>query len=266
MEKIQKVTITGVDDRVQNQQIDNMLVNGQVGANEHTFFDIELALLFSKSREGSPRYPTKAKMIHLFDYLEDQYSWVKKAIHLCGDGLVDVIENPDNYQTLLYNVNIDRIQINWNYNAKPELFDKIVDFICQSEPKQEFIFQYNKANELVPAFVTGELIKRKQFARNQHIHYLYDSSGGRGNEGLKFWKELPEVYRSDRFGYAGGITPENVTSVLEEVCKSDQLANWIDLESGVRTDDKLDMVKCEQFLKNVLAFNTKVVKGGYNVQ
>ena len=123
-----------------------------------------------------------------------------------------------------------------------------------------YIFQFNNANISIPELVRKELINCQKFRFNDHIHYLYDSSGGRGNDGLKIWNAL-EVYKSDRIGYAGGITPDNVVSVLEEVCKSEKLANWIDLESGIRTDDKFDFDKAQLFLQNVLMFNMKVTNG-----
>jgi hypothetical protein len=68
---------------------------------------------------------------------------------------------------------------------------------------------------------------------------LYDPSGGRGVETAE-WPTLPtsSVY----MGYAGGIGPDNVDSVLN-VLLSDRSRGdfWIDMESRVRTDDRLDL-------------------------
>ena len=48
------------------------------------------------------------------------------------------------------------------------------------------------------------------------------------------------------FGYAGGISPENVVETVKsitEICETDF---WIDMETGIRTNDKFDITKCEE--------------------
>ena len=59
---------------------------------------------------------------------------------------------------------------------------------------------------------------------------------------------LPET---EPFGYAGGINPENVVDVVRElndICETDF---WIDMETGIRTNDKFDVKKCEEICRRL---------------
>ena len=80
---------------------------------------------------------------------------------------------------------------------------------------------------------------------------LLDSSGGRGiDTPLKVYESRRKV------GYAGGINPDNVgdkLSFLLENVKTGEF--WIDMESGVRTDDWFDVdkvVKVMEICENVI--------------
>ena len=55
---------------------------------------------------------------------------------------------------------------------------------------------------------------------------------------------------SDRyFGYAGGLSAENVEKVIEDLLIVNNSDFWIDMESSVRTNDRFDTKKCEEVLK-----------------
>ena len=73
-----------------------------------------------------------------------------------------------------------------------------------------------------------------------------DASGGHGIA-TEEWM-LPET---TPFGYAGGINPENVIDVVEDlniICEEDF---WIDMETGIRTDDRFDITKCEEICRKL---------------
>ncbi|RYD73538.1 MAG: phosphoribosylanthranilate isomerase, partial [Verrucomicrobiaceae bacterium] len=75
----------------------------------------------------------------------------------------------------------------------------------------------------------------------------YDPSGGRGVAPTRW-----PINQSPRIvGYAGGITPENCRAVLDQVGELSQQGFWLDMESGVRTDDWLDLDKCTSVLEQV---------------
>lgn len=75
---------------------------------------------------------------------------------------------------------------------------------------------------------------------------LFDASGGNGiDTGFE-----PFAMENIRIGYAGGITPENVTDKLTFLLNNENVYDfWIDMESGVRTDDWFDLNKVAKVLE-----------------
>jgi phosphoribosylanthranilate isomerase len=78
------------------------------------------------------------------------------------------------------------------------------------------------------------------FPDDDTVDWLFDRSGG-------LWPPHPG---GDRLvGYAGGIGPDNVADVLEQIGATGPY--WIDMESGVRTDDRFDLGKCRRVCEAV---------------
>ncbi len=73
---------------------------------------------------------------------------------------------------------------------------------------------------------------------------LLDGSAGTG----LFPERLPPPTPDVAMGYAGGIGPTNVEGVLEVLSRFDA-EGWIDMETGVRTDDKFDLTKVRRVLE-----------------
>lgn len=79
-----------------------------------------------------------------------------------------------------------------------------------------------------------------EFPAFPEVHWLFDKSGGEGIVPLS-WPPHPG---SDHLvGYAGGISPTNVKLVIETIRADGPY--WLDMESGVRTGNWLDLGKCE---------------------
>jgi hypothetical protein len=71
------------------------------------------------------------------------------------------------------------------------------------------------------------------------VYPLLDLSGGLGEE-IKEWpQQTPETL----VGYAGGLNARNVKKFIDQLPPH---KFWIDMESGVRTDDWFDINKCRQ--------------------
>lgn len=79
---------------------------------------------------------------------------------------------------------------------------------------------------------------------NEHVTMLLDASGGEGIDTSLV------AFAGRKVGYAGGINPDNVadklTYLFENVHDGDF---WIDMESGVRTDDWFDIDKVYKVLQ-----------------
>ena len=79
---------------------------------------------------------------------------------------------------------------------------------------------------------------------NKYVTVLLDASGGEGID-------TPiRVLKGRKVGYAGGINPDNVAEKLTFLMENEMVGDfWIDMESGVRTDDWFDIDKVRRVLE-----------------
>ena len=78
------------------------------------------------------------------------------------------------------------------------------------------------------------------------IDWLFDKSGGTGIAPDR-WPEHPGGKRF--VGYAGGINPGNVLDVIGSIDARGEY--WIDMESGVRTNNIFDLDLCREVCEAV---------------
>ena len=83
--------------------------------------------------------------------------------------------------------------------------------------------------------------------KRNYVSILFDQSGGRGQI-----LDLSDINLNPyiKAGYAGGINPDNVADILMKLFKKTNHPFWIDVESGVRTRDYLDLEKVYKLLTN----------------
>jgi len=110
---------------------------------------------------------------------------------------------------------------------------------------QELIVQQRAELELQLFENTLKKWKAGPFPHRDTISALLDSSGGRGlDTPLKVWPS------NGKIGYAGGINPDNVAEKLSFLLQNVRMGKfWIDMESGVRTDDWFDIDKVRRVLE-----------------
>lgn len=248
--KIDKVTITGADN---NTSIEEMLKI----AKEFPF--VEFGILFSESRVGTNRYPTLDWIINLIqedDIQNNNKSILNLSGHICGKYTRDFLSSGPDFLKELYSPlkkRFKRFQLNYNF-AKNQEDVNLVYFLNRVDHHEKlsdshFILQMNKSN----SHFINEVILKYVKEKDKYFHYLFDASGGNGI--LREWQEpLEGVY----CGYAGGLTPDNIDIELLKI--NQKVGNstiWIDVESGVRTDDKLDLDKVRKFLKSCQQYITK---------
>ena len=78
--------------------------------------------------------------------------------------------------------------------------------------------------------------------RSEKVSVLLDASGGMGIDTPI--KVLPNAGKNFKVGYAGGFNPDNVAEKLTYLYEQKEVGDfWIDMESGVRTDDWFDLDK-----------------------
>jgi hypothetical protein len=234
------VTITGIDENI---DISRMIELSK------RFPFVEWGILISANKAGTDRYPRKVWVEGLVSrYYNETRTYPKLAYHLCGK--VSSCMLVGNCAAALWDEfvpNFDyagRIQVNVNVNRSPynpRMFAGLVAMYerCAMGDRKtlKFIVQHNKNNERL----WFDLV-----LNGVYPNILFDTSGGRG---LSLRKYLPPI-AGLLCGYAGGISPENIKETLGNIdaVVYDGLC-WIDMESGVRTDNKLDFDKVEQVLE-----------------
>lgn len=204
---------------------------------KYEFPFLEWGVLYSKNA-GRLRYPDGV-------WLHEFHSSVtgKLSAHLCGGYPREILED-GNFDILdQLPVKYDVIQLNYNFEARkgkwriPNIIKLFRDTAVHKVPR-DIILQLNKANK--------EMVRK--FHKWNVVRVLVDASGGRGIP----ITEIPDINWTSYTGIAGGINPDNIEGVAELVTKHESANDaWLDLESGVRTDNHLDLVKVRQLLERV---------------
>ena len=127
-------------------------------------------------------------------------------------------------------VGFRRVQL--NARRYPD-FDVIKRFADTFD--QRIILQHRASFSQVPMY-------------HDKVEYLFDVSGGRGKDSLDQW---PNPSAWCRCGYAGGVNFDNVEAAAKFVRQWPFHSCWIDMESGVRTNDAFDQSKVERICKLV---------------
>lgn len=218
------VTITGADDDVHPRA---ML------ALSEEFPFLEWGLLHSAKRMGTSRYPS-TKWYSALEYMPRR-AIMHFAVHLCGQSARETIAG---HPFMEFEIgaaarrNCRRFQVNGYEAGLPGQLPRLARTL-----DVEFILQCRHVEEL------------EQCARDaENVHgasVLFDVSGGRGVRPAQ-WPATP---RGCRLGFAGGIGPDNVLDVIRAIGPRDPY--WIDMESGVRTNDRLDLGKVRRVLEQV---------------
>ena len=228
--RLEQVTITGIDDQTEMSFIDDMTSR---------FGHVEWGVLLYDKKRGTPRYPSDSWLANLTGTFRHKYD-TQFCAHICGTLCDRMIT--DGGETYLTGELIEfsdprffsRVQLNsypdsqWDFTA----INRLASNIC---PYADIILP-------IPNEVIRDRV-RPIFLGN--VNFLFDASRGRGVKP----KEWPAADIEGYLGFAGGITPDNIREVLDPLCsRSENVEFWIDMESGVRTNDHLDPVKVEKML------------------
>jgi hypothetical protein len=226
-----RVTITGADDGVSPKDLAVLSV---------AYPFVEWGILFSMKRFGVARYPHPdwvGELLHVKE--EDSPAPMKLAAHVCGSFAREIADGTrlrfDEGQ------DFDRVQLNGIPLGTPTLGETA----ARMAP-QELILQAKSLDELAKVGTTPVSL----WPRTMQV--LLDASGGTGKEISDYPFQLP---KNVCVGFAGGIGPDNVERILGEVTSAFPDRDfWIDMESGVRTDDVFDLEKVASVLKQAARF------------
>lgn len=220
--KLKYVSITGADDVVAIADLN------AIGA-EYPF--VEWAVLWLPEQAGKSRCPSLAWIENFIATCEGAH----KALHLCGSAFLGFSQNKPDVMRMMKGFN--RIQLNLEFGNVEGKYD-LAAMLSQirAHPEFEFIIQYtDRRRDLLP------LLKDIP-----HHAILFDQSAGRGIA-PDSW---PAPINGHFCGYAGGINPDNIAGNIEKIAKESGSAQiWVDMESGVRTNDRFDLAKVRRVLE-----------------
>ena len=226
---INKVTLTGADDKTDIKLLQDI-------QKEYSF--VEWGILISTNQNRN-RYPSE-------DFIYDlRNKGLNLALHVCGKHSRAILQD-GNFDPMVKYDWFNRYQINFNFKNTEHNTWNIIELLDKF-PTKKFILQDNLSNKKeIKTILNTCYIKRLS-----NIDVLYDSSGGRGTEIKSVESPYDDVYT----GYSGGLNPENVKDICEKIITFDDESKvWIDMESGVRTDDIFDLEKVIKVLETVKNF------------
>lgn len=177
-------------------------------------YPIEWGVLFG-GRIGNNRYPTIGR-IDIVTKLG-----LTISAHLCRDFAKLAL---DGQKVIDYDA-FDRIQV----NAIKYEFDQLNEF--HQRTSKPIIYQHRSA-EFPVDLPAG-------------VYPLHDKSGGKGDVAKN-----PPIQTKDSIfvGYAGGMGPDNVDEINIRLTAH---TYWLDMETHIRTDDWLDLDKCETVCRKI---------------
>ena len=241
--KLRALGFCGADDSVHP----NML-----GLISHAYPFVEWGVLFRPDLEGQPRYAS-TEWVQRLSRVASTAS-MRLAAHLCGSRVNEVLNGDDEFLSTLPALGFQRVQINAtavngvDISRLKESVPALAG-LMQKYPNLEFILQKNDETEplwegMLQSDACGPL---GHLANN--VSMLVDESKGTGVLASS-WPSTPEEYK---IGYAGGIGPQNIEEVLNDVMKAAQgKPVWIDMESSLRSNkngkDVFDIDKCYEVI------------------
>ena len=240
---LMKATMSGVNEMTDVDKLLKLL-------KRYEFAEIGVQVNEKKCNFGSKRYAwihglaTKANYMHqvVNAALHVNPSWVEEF----GQGyLVPELQQLLSLRNCLGNPFFGRIQLNFKVgrDRTPDIYRMFQ--LMQNYSTRRFILSYNDAN--------AEIIEQirdlsRDFAVG--IDLLFDDSHG---EGIAPTKRKPVVYKDWIQGYAGGIGPDNVESVLDEIARLESKRHsyagiTIDAEGKLKKNGCVSLDCCEKYL------------------
>lgn len=220
------VTFTGLDEKTDLLRVKDLSDQ----------YPVEWGILFSPNNTGKiQRYPS-LKVIETFfsaDIREGQL-----AAHLCGghSNMIMEQEAAPIWLTRFLQENVGRVQINLK-DGETNVTASIKPLIA------------NAYGDLIDAVAVLQC--RGPFPNDSSVDWLFDCSGGAGVRGAQWPTNAAST--AAFVGYAGGLGPDTIIADLEEIWRAHNcdIGFWIDMEGRVRTDEWLDLDKCESVLKQI---------------
>lgn len=179
-------------------------------------YPIEWGLLIDDDRTDEPLFPTPDRRAALL--AQPGLRW---AAHVCGREARAIANDPAAARVDLSG--FQRLQVNHSFAG--------------SGPAQiENVVRFGRSRGLRTLLQCGG-----DFPADPRLDWLFDTSFGTG-AAPSHW---PAVSAAAFGGFSGGIGPANAREVVAAIAAPAGAQYWIDMESGIRTDGRFDLAKCE---------------------
>lgn len=234
------ISLTGIDE---NTNLDDLGELSTMGPK------VEFGVLYMPGSDigRGPRYPGVKAREKFLDYRVNGQP-LKLAAHLCGREVFDAILDPKRRKDILVDIErYDRVQL--NVNARTKYFDDMsVDMLFTILNHFGFttiLQMHDRSREILNKYFKSQEIHGEY----KNVHVLFDQSGGLGRVPGDWEKAVP--YNSTSFfGYAGGLGPGTLPSQIDAIsAAAGNHPYWIDMESGIRTDDWFDAKKAKRVVE-----------------
>ena len=153
---------------------------------------------------------------------------LRYAAHVCGEQAGLIANDPANANIDL--ARFQRLQVNHGFSGS-------------SMEQIENCIRFGRSQTIRTMLQTVGA-----FPGDARLDWLYDTSFGTGKT-PESWPAIP--VNGPFCGFSGGIRAENVGAVLGAIAAPEGAQFWIDMESGVRTDGRFDLAKCEAVCRAV---------------
>lgn len=232
---IKTITVTGADDSV----ID---INKMVEISKQ-YPKVEWGILVSRSNGGGARFPSLPWMEKLAKVHENNPGVLNLSSHICGGWVREIFREgkADIFDFLPMSM-FKRVQFNFHGHQHALNIEAALNVLKEKFSAYELIFQFDGVNDGIIEVCNNSGLK---------AYPLFDLSGGAGILPTEW--PIAKGYS----GYAGGLSPENVTQELSRIrkaCNGNTI--WIDAETHLRShmDQLFDMDKVLSFIKNIYSW------------
>jgi phosphoribosylanthranilate isomerase len=232
---LDKITITGADNKVNLDHLYEL---------SKQYPKVEWGILVYDKKMGSPRYPTKDWVNYFQEGNGERFS---TSAHLCGDSANQFLNKDQNIYAQVSK--FKRVQLNIRFDNTLTMSEKITKSIFELMKYQ--LNKFHDKQQCTPVIIQDNpsnhgLVNSISYDPYNLIQVLFDTSGGNGVS-PSVWPKPSTLY----CGYAGGIGPDNLKEVLQQISQvvPEDRHIWIDMESGVRTDNEFDIEKVKQVLE-----------------
>lgn len=255
MVKLTHCTLTGVDEATSLVALAELALKFPIS---------EWGFLYSPKQQGKPgRYPSVPFLMDALDILPP---FVRVALHVCGAGVQQLLDNEIVVTALVSKIarRHGRVQLNFNQTRNPLDIDQLRAFLMQNR-SLSVITQHNEAN--------AEVYRALGDMSNHAV--LFDASGGQG----KAPEQWPTPLSGVSCGYAGGLGPNTLVNAWTAIQKAinetrsedgTSYPTWIDMEGALRsvkldtdntTFDTFSLAQCEFVLEKISALLTTETVG-----